>query len=101
MIFGSPVCGGVAEQTEGSVKPFPAARVGLVVGIGGHESDQLVQVLLCCGQDQDLLHGSRLEHHAFTVAVQQHQAPQRGGHLFGQRHGDDSAGQSGLVSSVR
>src|SRR5207245_7173078 len=36
---------GVAERVECGVKPLPAAPAGLVIGLSGHESDQLVQVV--------------------------------------------------------
>jgi hypothetical protein len=41
----------VAERVESRVESLSAASAGFVVGLGGHESDQLVQVVAGGGQD--------------------------------------------------
>jgi len=69
-----------------------AAPAGFVVGFGGHESEQLVQVVAGGGEDGVVVLGADSEHEPFAVGVEQLQAPQRCRCLGGD---DDLAGRFG------
>src|SRR5437763_12578560 len=70
-IGSSAAGGGVVERVECGVESLLAAPVGFVVGFGGHESDQLLQVVDGGGQDGAGVLGADAEHESFAVGVEQ------------------------------
>jgi AcrR family transcriptional regulator len=72
-------CG--VERLECGVEPLLAAPVELMIGLGRHEPDQLVQVIVSGSEDSAVVVGADPEHQSFAVGVQQPQLAQRRGHL--------------------
>ena len=52
-----------------SVSTVKAAPIGLMVGFGGDESDQLVKFVIGGGQGGAVAVSTHAEHQPFTVAV--------------------------------
>src|SRR6516165_7755894 len=65
--------GGFGQCVKRGVEAVLAAPVGFVVGFGGHEPDQLLQVV-CTGQQGSAVGvGAHAKHQPLTVGVEQHQ----------------------------
>jgi hypothetical protein len=60
--------GRVGEHGESGVEAALGAPIGLMVGFGGDESDQLVQFVIGGGQGGAVTVSARAEHEPFTVA---------------------------------
>src|SRR6266540_4073024 len=89
----------IAEQVEGGVEAILPATVCLMVGLGGHEPDQLVKILRGSGQDDALTSGSSLEHQSVAVGVKQPQLTQRGGYLVADGDLVHGTGERGPTAS--
>lgn len=70
-----------------------AARVLLVIGLGGHVADQFFQVSVVTRQDRVLSGGLGAEHDPLTVGVQQHQLSEGGSHRLRNHHCGVDGGQ--------
>jgi hypothetical protein len=86
----------VAERVECRVQSLPAAPAGLVIGFGGDESDQLVQVIAGGRQGGTVVAGTDPKHQPFAVGIQQPQLAQRCGHLAREDDLADRAGEGEL-----
>jgi hypothetical protein len=85
---------GVGERVECDIEALLAAPVGLVVGFGRHEPEQLIQVVVGDGQDDPMVVGPHREHPTFAVGVQQQQLAQRSSDLVGDDNFVDRTGES-------
>ena len=85
-----------SEHGERGVQAVLAAPVGLVVGFGRDESDQLVQVVLGGRKGSAVGVGAHGEHQPFAVGVQQLQLAQRRGRLVADDDLVDGAGEGEL-----
>ena len=61
--------GRVGEHGESGVEAALAAPIGLMVGFGGDESDQTVQLVIGGGEGGAVAVSEHAEHQPFTVAV--------------------------------
>ena len=76
-----------------------ATPVGLVVGFGRDEPNQLVQFLIGGCEDGAVAVGAHAEHQPSTVDIQQPQLAQRRGQLVGDDDLGDGAGQGELPAA--
>jgi hypothetical protein len=83
----------VAERVDCGVESLSAASAGFIVDLGGHESDQLVQVIAGGGQDGMVGVGTDPEHQSFAVGIQEPNPAQCCSYLLGDDDLVDPAGE--------
>ena len=73
----------IGQYFECGLQAPLAAPGGLVIRVGGDESEQVVEPFGTGGEDDAIARAAHLEHEALTLHVEEHQPPQRGGQLVG------------------
>lgn len=71
--FSAVVGLGFGQRVKRGVEAVLAAPVGFVVGFGGHESDQFLEVVCTGQQDSAVGVGAHAKYQSLTVGVEQHQ----------------------------
>ena len=70
------------ERAECGVESLLTAPVGLMVCLGCHGPDQLVEVVVGGSEDGAVVVGADPEYHSLAVGVEKPQLAQRRGHLI-------------------
>ncbi len=78
----------IPEHFEGLIEPLLPATVLLVVGLRGHEIDELLKIILVAGEHDAPVGEARSVHEPFAGGIDQEQSPERCVHLSGDHDSD-------------